>query len=130
MSKLINRDGKIVLASNGIEAVRLDEEGLHVILPEGEALGVMVADSGLSLSFTHSNEKLFGVVAERTSPRPEFSVPAADLCFTCPRCGSHKFGSWGTAGSLRRCCHGLDGDCRFGFHESDDHLYFKEFERS
>lgn len=46
--------------------------------------------------------------------------------FTCPKCGSSRFGSWGKSGALIRRCHGGDARCDFTFPESDDHLYFKE----
>ena len=44
--------------------------------------------------------------------------------FTCPKCGSHTFGSAELpSGVFERVCHGFD--CRFSFPSTDDHMYFK-----
>jgi hypothetical protein len=43
--------------------------------------------------------------------------------FTCPKCGSHAFGSAEVNGRYERMCHGFG--CRFAFPDTEDHLYFK-----
>jgi hypothetical protein len=44
--------------------------------------------------------------------------------FTCPKCGSHFFGTSQTrAEGTIRSCHGTT--CTFSFNALDDHLYFK-----
>lgn len=47
-----------------------------------------------------------------------------DKEFTCPRCGSHMFGSFDArASGIVRYCHG--NNCQFSFPITDDALYFK-----
>lgn len=52
--------------------------------------------------------------------------------FTCPRCGSHEFGTSGIhandwPGDAEGMCHGYLGEriCRFIWRRKDDALYFK-----
>jgi hypothetical protein len=50
-----------------------------------------------------------------------------DLQYTCPECGSHRFGSWQNEdGTLTRHCHGIRENryCQFKFHEKEDSQYF------
>lgn len=127
MSKLEKRGGEIVLSSNGMRAVTLDERGdLHVLLPEGAQLLVLPSDSGLRLTEKAALPGGRGVQLEaaRASPKPELRHLQPPTRFTCPRCGSHWFGSAKNAdGTLDRLCHGC---LEFRFNQRDDGLYFKE----
>lgn len=110
MNKLKIQNGEIVIASNDIRAVTLDDEGnLTVILPEGVRMLVMPADSGLrTKADLLPGDHLLWVETTRVSPRPEIDphplcyscgepwVPAEGVDATvelCPRCVSGKTGA-------------------------------------
>lgn len=132
-AKLKTRDGEIVFGSNNMPAVTLDENGdLRVILPEGVRVFVFAADSGVRVG---AQKLLDGrgleLIAARRAPGPRLREPIRVSQFTCPKCGSHKFGSWQNGdGQMRRHCHGLDGACDFTFHQRDDARYFEEIQKT
>lgn len=127
--KLKQQDGEILLASNGMRAVTVDDRGdLHVILPEGVQLLVIPADSGLRLREVDKLPRGRGLQLDtiRVTPKPTLG-DCSNQRFTCPECGSHKFGSsLGTNDRLTRFCHGRGHTCKFRFSQDDDALYFKD----
>lgn len=113
MSKLKVQNGDIVIASNGMRAVSLDDEGnLTVILPEGVRMLVIPADSGLRTKVDlQPGDALLWVDTVRVSPRPEIdpgtyssTVDPRPLCVSC---GGPWVPAEGVGATVELCPHAL-----------------------